>query len=52
MTAKIKVSFGISEKSLAEVDEHIRRKKFKDRSEFFNTAATQFLGRLALEGIP
>jgi Arc/MetJ-type ribon-helix-helix transcriptional regulator len=50
MSRKKKVSFRISEKDLQEIDYQIGQSKFRDRSDFFTSATTELLGKIALEG--
>lgn len=50
MSRKVKVSFRIPEKDLQDVDYHIKQGKFRDRSDFFTSATTELLGKIALEG--
>lgn len=46
MSRKTKVSFRIPEKILQDVDYQIQKHNFKDRTEFFNYAILDTLGRL------
>ena len=50
--ASPRVNFRLPKKTLDDVDQLIKDGKFRDRSEFFNTATTQLLGRIKLEGKP
>lgn len=48
-TRKVKVSFRISPKDLEEIDYQISQGTFRDRSDFFTTAATDLLGKIQMK---
>jgi Arc/MetJ-type ribon-helix-helix transcriptional regulator len=43
---KKKVSFRISQRELDDIDYHVKKGTFQDRSDFFNQASSQLLEKL------